>query len=41
MNSYAAGSDKVRVGDVSDLKTCEGWLYLAIVMGLYPRRIVG
>nr|WP_275358499.1 DDE-type integrase/transposase/recombinase [Xenorhabdus bovienii] len=28
-------------GDITYLKTPEGWLYLAIVMDLYSRRIVG
>ena len=28
-------------GDVTYLRTGEGWMYLAIVMDLYSRRIVG
>ncbi len=33
--------NKVWAGDVIYLKTTEGWMYLAIVMDLYSRRIVG
>lgn len=33
--------NKVWAGDITYLKTGEGWMYLAIVMGLYSRRIVG
>ena len=29
------------MGDVTYLKTGEGWMYLAIVMDLYSHRIVG
>ena len=28
-------------GDITYLKTAEGWMYLAIVMDLFSRRIVG
>ena len=41
MNFNPVGPDQVWAGDVSYLKTGEGWLYLAIVMDLYSRRIVG
>jgi len=33
--------NQVCAGDITYLKTGEGWMYLAIVMDLYSRRIVG
>ena len=33
--------DKVWTADISYIWTYEGWLYLAVVMDLYSRRIVG
>jgi len=33
--------NKVWAGDITYLRTAEGWMYLAIVMDLYSRRIVG
>jgi putative transposase len=39
-NFNPVGKDEVWAGDVTYLKTAEGWMYLAIVMDLYSRRIV-
>jgi len=36
-----AKPNQVWAGDVTYLRTPEGWMYLAIVMDLYPRRIIG
>jgi len=40
-NFNPVGKDEVWAGDVTYLRTAEGWMYLAIVMDLYSRRIVG
>ena len=33
--------DRIWVSDITYIRTAEGWLYLAIVLDLYSRRIVG
>ena len=33
--------NQVWVSDISYIKTLEGWLYLAVVIDLYSRRVVG
>lgn len=33
--------NKVWVGDITTIRTREGWIYLAIVLDLYARRVVG
>lgn len=40
-NFNPTDANQVWAGDVTYLKTGEGWMYLTIVMGLYSRRIVG
>ena len=38
---YSSQIDKVYVGDITYIPTSEGWLYLATVIDLYSRKIVG
>ena len=38
---YASSPDEKYVGDITYIPTNEGWLYLATVIDLYSRRIVG
>lgn len=40
-NFNPLGPNEIWAGDITYLKTAEGWMYLAIVMDLYSRRIVG
>ena len=37
----APGRDQVWVGDITYIGTREGWLYLAVVLDLYSRKVVG
>ena len=38
---YASNKDEKYVGDITYISTGEGWLYLATVIDLYSRKIVG
>jgi putative transposase len=40
-NFTAAVPDRVWVGDVTHIPTREGWLYLAVLIDLYSRQVVG
>ena len=40
-NFNPVAMDELWAGDITYLKTAEGWMYLAIVMDLFSRRIVG
>lgn len=40
-NFRADGPDQVWVGDITYIRTWEGWLYLAVVIDLWSRRVVG
>jgi len=40
-NFTASARDRVWAGDVTFLPTHEGWLYLAVLLDLYSRRVVG
>jgi putative transposase len=40
-NFTAPAPDRVWVGDVTYISTREGWLYLAVLLDLYSRRVVG
>ncbi|MEZ4694660.1 MAG: IS3 family transposase [Aliarcobacter sp.] len=38
---YSSEIDKVYVGDITYIPTKEGWLYLAVVIDIYSRKVVG
>lgn len=38
---YAFAPNEVYVGDITYIRTIEGWLYLAVVIDLYARSVVG
>jgi transposase InsO family protein len=38
---YASSPDTKYVGDITYISTGEGWLYLAVVIDLYSRKVVG
>jgi len=40
-NFNPVGPNEVWAGDITYLKTGEGWMYLAVVMDLFSRRIIG
>ncbi|GAB3477264.1 hypothetical protein GCM10027398_32970 [Azotobacter salinestris] len=39
--AYAAAPNRKWVGDMTYLHTEEGWLYLAVIIDLYSRRVIG
>lgn len=38
---YASGPNQKWVGDITSLRTGEGWLYLAVVIDLWSRSVIG
>jgi len=38
---YSSNSNKVYVGDITYVPTNEGWLYLAVVIDIFSRKVVG
>jgi len=39
--SFPTRVDEVWAGDITYLKTAEGWLYLSVLLDLYSRRVIG
>ena len=37
----ATGTNQKWAGDISDIWTSEGWLYLAVILDHYSRRVIG
>jgi transposase InsO family protein len=37
----ATGPNQKWAGDISYIWTSEGWLYLAVILDLYSRRVIG
>jgi len=40
-NFSATGPNQKWAGDISYIWTSEGWLYLAVILDLYSRRVIG
>lgn len=40
-NFSSPGKNKIWTSDITYLWTCEGWLYLCVVMDIYSRKIIG
>ena len=38
---YSSNIDEKYVGDITYIPTNEGWLYLAVVIDIYSRKVVG
>lgn len=38
---YASGPNQKWAGDITNLRTDEGWLYLAVVIDLWLRAVIG
>src|SRR3546814_19969387 len=40
-NFKVEAPDQVWVSDISQIKTLEGWLYLAVILDLFSRKVIG
>ena len=40
-NFTATGPDQIWAGDITQIRTREGWLYLAVLLDLFSRKVVG